>query len=94
MSDATAVELLTLMRGVPFDGFGRRIDSLAVEGDRLIAAVSPWADSVRRSLGEFEQALKPYQLTDEAHRAMTVAVGIDRLYDLLDELSLTAEPNP
>lgn len=94
VSDSVAVELGSLMREFPFDSFGRRVDSLGAAGDRLIAEATPWSDEVRDLLGEFEALLKPHHLSDEAHRAMVFAAGIDRLYGLLDELSRIAEPNP
>jgi len=94
VSDSVAAELGALMRDFPFESFGRRVDSLGTTGDRLLAEATPWGDEVRALLTEFEAALKPYHLSDEAHQAMAFASGIDRLYGLLDELSLIAEPNP
>lgn len=94
MPESVAHELRPLIPQFPFESFGRRVDSLAAAGDRLVAEASPWSDEVRELLGEFEAVLKPHHLSDEAHRAMEVAAGIDRLYGLLDELSLIAEPNP
>lgn len=94
VSDSVAAELRTLMREFPFGAFGRRVDSLGAVGDQLIAQASPWSDEVRPLLTEFEVVLKPHHLSDEAHRAMGFAAGIDRLYGLLDELCRIAEPNP
>ena len=94
VSDSVALELRSLMRGFPFDSFGRRVDLLGTSGDRLIAKATPWSSEVRELLGEFEALLKPHHLSDEAHRAMEVAAGIDRLYGLLDERSRIAEPDP
>jgi hypothetical protein len=74
--------------------FGRRVDLLATAGERLVAEAAPWSGEVRQVLTEFESVLKPNHLSDEAHRAMAFASGIDRLYGLLDELSRIAEPNP
>lgn len=94
VSDSVAGELSSLIRQFPFDSFGRRVDLLAAAGERLVAEAAPWSDEVRQVLTEFEAMRKPHHLSDEAHRAMVFASGIDRLYGLLDELSLIAEPNP
>jgi hypothetical protein len=94
MSESVAGELRSLMREFPFDSFGRRVHSLGTVGERVVAEATPWSDEVREVLAEFEATLKPHHLSDEAHRSMAFASGIDRLYGLLDELSLIAEPNP
>lgn len=94
VSGSVAFELGSMIPQFPFESFGRRIHLLGATGDRLIAEASPWSDEVRQVLTEFEATLKPHHLTDEAHRAMAFASGVDRLYGLLDELSLIAEPNP
>ena len=94
VSDSAAVKLGSLMREFPFGSFGRWVGSLGAAGNRLIARATPWSDEVRELLGEFEALLKAHQLSDEAHRVMAFAAGIDRLYGLLDELSRIAEPNP
>lgn len=93
-SDSVADELGSLIQPFLFESFGRRVDLLAATGGRLVAEAAPWGDEVRQVLTEFEAVLKPHHLSDEAHRAMAFASGVDRLYGLLDELSLIAEPNP
>ena len=94
VSDSVAHELASLIREFPFDSFGRRVDALGATGDRLVAEATPWSLEVRALLVEFEATLKPHHFSDVAHRAMAFTSGIDRLYGLLDELSLIAEPNP
>jgi hypothetical protein len=94
VSGSVAHEIGSLIPQFPFESFGRRVDLLADTGDSLVAEAAPWGGEVRQVLTEFEALLKPQHLSDEAHRAMAFASGIDRLYGLLDELSLIAEPNP
>jgi hypothetical protein len=53
-----------------------------------------WAGDVRGVLSWFEASVAELGLTDEVHAAVGRAVGIELLYDLLDELAEATTPVP
>lgn len=67
---------------------------LAVEGDQILCQLRPWSHRCWDVFERFEALLKPHSLSDERHGVIGVAVGIDRLYGIMNKLSLLAEPHP
>ncbi|MCU1497583.1 MAG: hypothetical protein JWM47_1536 [Acidimicrobiales bacterium] len=64
----------------------RELESRRTEGEALLAGALLWARAVSRSLSRFEDGLADQHLTDDLHRALGAALGVEELFSVADEL--------
>jgi hypothetical protein len=91
-ADRIATEFQDLVGALVPEEMRVELGRLAVQGDQILCDLRPWTRSCREVFERFEAVLRPHQLSDDRHWAVGTAIGIDRLYGIMNKLSLLSEP--